>query len=877
MFCFAQSKSAGKPVIHLSETAKFPGGGEVNHAILAHWPASNSCLISAYYRQFGPESVKKSPMSKDYDRYILTCETILPTTRCRHRENGEGSTMTSFDEFFEKATENPPYGYQTRLARDGLPAVLRAPTGSGKTGVVLAWLWRRLHGPTPDAVPRRLIYALPQRSLVEQVAGEAAGWLDRLGLSGEVALHVVMGGEDKTGQWDWRRNMHRPAIVVGTVDSLVSKALNRGYGVGRAIYPIDFALVTNGSQWIIDEIQLCPESTTTLRQLAAFTTMFGTAEPFALTCMSATVPEDLLDTVDNPGPVTDVLRIEESERVGELARRLSARRFVRRLAVEAGDAKAIAQAVGERHRAGSLTLVVVNTVETARAIHSHLRRQPVPCTLLHSRFRGQERQELIGRVIAKPTGAGHIVVATQVVEAGIDIDAAVLVVEAGPWPSVVQRAGRCNRRGLLDDAEMWWLPPAKHPYEQADVDASVAELTALEGTAGTSEDLLSRTVFTTPAEVTALRKADLVTLFDTAPDLDGADLDVAPYVRDAEDLDVQVAWATWEVSTKDGAPPYDAEVPESRWRCRVPLGVLSVLIKKGTPVWRFDQVLGRWAKVTSQQAARPGEVLIIAATDGGYDPESGLDPSGKTPVPGCPSLSDSREPDSGAYRQDAASVWQEERLSLTRHSEETRDHARGLLDVQRPSITEAMAAAIVTAAYVHDVGKSHPIWQDALCALASPEDKEEVAGGRPWAKSSDRGRLEFAGGVQFRHELASLLLIDGPLRDLVSTVEELDLLRYLVLAHHGKLRIQVRGPNDSDKNVLLGLRQDASVAVPPILGLPAGELIVDLAPFDLGGDRSWTRTALSLRDRYGPFVLAYLETVVRIADWRASGQAEVAR
>src|SRR5258708_36679019 len=175
--------------------------------------------------------------------------------------------METFGEFFQRASGNPPYGYQERIALAGLPAVVQAPTGCGKTGVVLAWLWRRLHGPDPAATPRRLIYALPQRSLVEQVAAEAARWLGNLGLADEVALHVVMGGEGAS-QRQWRVDMHRPAIVVGTVDSLVSKGLNRGYGIGRAVYPIDFALVTNGAHWVVDEIQLCPEPTTTLRQLA---------------------------------------------------------------------------------------------------------------------------------------------------------------------------------------------------------------------------------------------------------------------------------------------------------------------------------------------------------------------------------------------------------------------------------------------------------------------------------------------------------------------------------------------------------------------------------------------------------------------------------
>ena len=129
--------------------------------------------------------------------------------------------MSQFSDFFRNATSFLPYGYQSRVARDGLPAVVEAPTGTGKTGVILAWLWRRLYGLDRDAAPRRLVYALPQRSLVEQVAGEARQWLANLGLADRVALHVVMGGAGES-QRQWRLDMHRPAIVVGTVDSLVS-------------------------------------------------------------------------------------------------------------------------------------------------------------------------------------------------------------------------------------------------------------------------------------------------------------------------------------------------------------------------------------------------------------------------------------------------------------------------------------------------------------------------------------------------------------------------------------------------------------------------------------------------------------------------------
>jgi CRISPR-associated endonuclease/helicase Cas3 len=805
--------------------------------------------------------------------------------------------MQTFDEFFRTATVSPerpegytPHGYQSRIAASGMPAVVEAPTGTGKTGVILAWLWRRFYGPDPDATPRRLVYALPQRTLVEQVAGEAERWLTNVGLADQVALHVVMGGAGKSQQ-QWRVEMDRPAIVVGTVDSLVSKALNRGYGIARAIYPIDFALVTNGAHWVLDEIQLCPESTTTLRQLAAFARQFGTAEPFGLTCMSATVPEGLLSTVDNSGLAPDdIVGIKPEERIGELAVRLDAERAIGRLAAEPGDYRAIAAAAADRHRPGTLTLVVVNTVDAARAVYKELRRHPVPRLLVHSRFRGVERARLTGQLTGEPGEAGRIVVATQVVEAGIDINASVLITETAPWPSLVQRAGRCNRTGRVQDAELWWIPPAKHhPYEQPDIDAASTELGQLEGCAVTSEKLLERDVKVTETPITVLRRSDFIALFDTAPDLSGADLDIAPFVRDADDLDVQLAWATWEPEARygrsaaePGAPPADAKAPPAEWRCRVPLRELSALVNRdGVDIWRLDQVQGRWSKVTAQARARPGEVLLTAASSGGYDPELGFEPTVHSPVLDSPPLVTAANPATGAedpYRADSASVQQAGWLSLDQHSERARAKAGELLSALRPHLPDGAAETAAMAAYLHDVGKAHEIWQDALCNLAPPERRGEINAQRPWAKSGARGQLRFEGGIAFRHELASLLVLDGPLRHLLAEVPDPDLARYLVLAHHGKLRIQVRDPGDlamvppgeAAERKLLGLAEGAEVPLPAMLGQPATVLTVDLGQFDLGGEHSWTRTVLGLRDRYGPFVLAYLETIVRIADWRAS-------
>jgi hypothetical protein len=53
--------------------------------------------------------------------------------------------MSSFDEWFKRATENNPFPYQRRFAAEReIPQLVDVPTGLGKTAMaILGWLWRR--------------------------------------------------------------------------------------------------------------------------------------------------------------------------------------------------------------------------------------------------------------------------------------------------------------------------------------------------------------------------------------------------------------------------------------------------------------------------------------------------------------------------------------------------------------------------------------------------------------------------------------------------------------------------------------------------------------------------------------------------------------
>ena len=131
----------------------------------------------------------------------------------------------AFDDLFRSAfgQQIKPFEYQRRLAEDPecKSRLINIPTGCGKTAaVVLAWLWNRVALGRADW-PRRLVYCLPMRTLVEQTRDSVKAWLERLEHTNKVGLHILMGGEEKT---DWDVYPERDAILIGTQDMLLSRA-----------------------------------------------------------------------------------------------------------------------------------------------------------------------------------------------------------------------------------------------------------------------------------------------------------------------------------------------------------------------------------------------------------------------------------------------------------------------------------------------------------------------------------------------------------------------------------------------------------------------------------------------------------------------------
>jgi CRISPR-associated endonuclease/helicase Cas3 len=776
----------------------------------------------------------------------------------------------SFQVFFEQATDgSSPFPYQRAFAEgDKLPDLIVVPTGAGKTATaVLGWLWRRRFHADAEvraATPRRLVFCLPMRTLVEQSERVTRGWLERLGLN-DIGLHTLLGG---AVDQSWEDHPERDAILIGTQDQLLSRALNRGYAMSRYRWPVHFALLNNDCLWILDEIQLMGVGASTSAQLEAFRSLLGTAAPSASIWMSATLSPGRLRTVDLRSRALTTLALSAEDLVVEvLARRHHAAKPIEQArASSCGDPPdALAQEVLEAHSPEALTLVVCNRVARARAVFEALQRTAPSDTavrLVHSRFRPVDRRRIQQEVL--DTGWSGILVATQAVEAGVDISARVLFTEVASWSSMVQRFGRCNRRAEFstDQVAVRWVDVSDEeaaPYEPAELAVARAHLLALQdvGPASLAEIPLAEESPVLPV----LRRRDLIDLFDTQPDLAGHDIDISRFVRSDEGRDVQVAWRDLP---EDGPTP-DAPDLHRDELCSVPIAALRKLMGKER-AYRWSGLTDRWEPCTSARLL-PGVTVLVGRKIGGYRSDLGWTGNSHD----LPDIVRTTELAADSDEREHLSFACSEYVTLTTHSA---DVAAEAATIQAALRATAPWEAIQRAARWHDVGKAHAVFQTMIVSGLSVDDARRQGG--PWAKSDGRPARRFERPA-FRHELASALVF--------LQHGATDLEAYLVAAHHGKVRLSIRSrpterePEDGRQFALGVWEGDLLPAVDLGAGFSSREVTLDLAVMEMGegaAGPSWLARTVALLESHGPFRLAWWETLVRIADWRGTAKRRTA-
>jgi CRISPR-associated endonuclease/helicase Cas3 len=395
---------------------------------------------------------------------------------------------SDFPEFFDAVWRErgerdpyPPFPWQSRLAEQVVdtgvwPDLLDLPTGSGKTAVVDVAIFALAC--RPDHFPRRTVYVVDRRIVVDQVARRVERLTQRLAESrntgtileeAAVRLQGLFGGDPQArpihlaelrggiamdSSWSLRPDV--PAVLVSTVDQVGSRLLHRGYGVSNSMLPVHAGLIGNDCLYVLDEVHLSQPFAQTLEAVRSGRDgRGGLPDRFQIVQLSAT-PASQARTVFKLGPDD-----WDDTTSPVLARRLATKKRV--YLKEAGNQReraeeALPPVMAELARRHTGTVAVItNRVATARQTAELLDQGDDEVLLVTGRMRPFERDGLIARFAERlRTGRDRsgvqprlFLVGTQSLEVGADFDVDALVTECASWDALRQRFGRVDRDGLL--------------------------------------------------------------------------------------------------------------------------------------------------------------------------------------------------------------------------------------------------------------------------------------------------------------------------------------------------------------------------------------------------------------------------------------------
>ncbi len=331
--------------------------------------------------------------------------------------------------------------------------ILLAPTGMGKTE--FSYLWSN---------GKKFFYTLPLRTAVNQIFDrtEKIFGKDKAGiLHSDADVYILgEGGESESMRiYELARQLSSPAIV-STGDQFFP------YGLRPPAYEKIFAKFSY-SRLIIDEVQAYdPKAAAIVVKFIEHIVQMG--GKFLL--MTATLPKFIKDEIERRIGKEDYKELnlfEKDEKLSGFSKHKVQLRVESYKEEQLSYSNQMIQEIIDKATNGDhRVLVVLNTVKQAQAVFDDLKRiakNSVDIRLFHSRFTQSHRKSKEGELTifignndeSRADKRPKILVATQVVEASLDLDADYLYTELAPWDSLIQRMGRVFReyRNTIPNAD----------------------------------------------------------------------------------------------------------------------------------------------------------------------------------------------------------------------------------------------------------------------------------------------------------------------------------------------------------------------------------------------------------------------------------------
>jgi CRISPR-associated endonuclease/helicase Cas3 len=411
---------------------------------------------------------------------------------------------TDFDIFFHALWGYGPFAWQQKLAERVLisesvpwPQAIALPTAAGKTACIdiavfaLAAQAGRLARGEAITAPRRIFFVVDRRVIVDEAFERARSLAEKLHTAQDgilktvadrlrhiargdehslddtrpLATHVLRGGMYHSEAW--AHDPLQPTVIASTVDQVGSRLLFRAYGRGPGMWPVYAGLVANDSLIFLDEAHCAQPFLQTLNAVAHYRDWAEQplGRVFHPVVLSATPPADTTDRFEDHSE-------ERRDPNHPLGRRQLARKPARLVPVPAAKGKRVTEQLSKALVEQAMALVgadrqaiviFVNRVATARRTYELLEKYPaIDRVLLTGRMRPADKDFVVAhqlQALSSAQSAGRnllrpvIVVATQTLEVGADLDFDALVSECAGLDALRQRFGRLNRMGRNIDTQ----------------------------------------------------------------------------------------------------------------------------------------------------------------------------------------------------------------------------------------------------------------------------------------------------------------------------------------------------------------------------------------------------------------------------------------